>query len=314
MGLIFSAAAIADRQTVPVETSGPVTAYVSVPAGMQCPAGLPDQPTAFCTGSGGLVYHLYNLGHMQGAADPDQLYGQLMQLATANGEVQILEQYSVPAMSQYRLQRDAPLLFLRGEQVYAYGFDATDAGKNESSVSAIVISVIPNNGVPMTSIDAYAISLPSPRAGDLRGLRGELVQFVNSYRYDEQWVQTANVQTVGFENNLRARENTFYSTQQRIHQNNMDALDSSYNAYRDRSAASDRMQSRTVDAIHERQQLIDPTTGTRYEADGYYDYNYVNPNDPDMSVRTNDALWDPNQNNNQGEYYQRLEEYDRPGW
>ena len=69
-----------------------------------------------------------------------------------------------------------------------------------------------------------------------------------------------------------------------------------------------------MDAIHERQQLINPATGARYEADGYYDYNYVNPNDPEMSVRTNDPLWDPNLNTQQGEYYERLENYAPSNW
>ncbi len=141
-----------------------------------------------------------------------------------------------------------------------------------------------------------------------------MIRFINSYRYNPQWVEYANAVTVNFEGNLSARENAFYTTWQQIHQNNMDALDRSHQSFMHRSAASDRMQSQTIDSIHDRQQLINPNTGERYEADGYYDYNYVNPNDPSMSVRSNDPLYDPNINNEQGEYYDRLESYPQPSW
>ena len=313
---LFAGSAVAAEpyMTVPVEASGTVTAYVDVPTGFDCHVAIPDAPTAFCAGPGNIVYHLRTVSTVQGVVDPDRYFEELMQLATSASNVRILARYAIPEISQYRLQRDAPLLFLRGQQVYTYGLDSTDPDKNETGVSAIVISIFPNNGAPMSIVDAYGITLPSSVVDDLGRLRRELVAFVNSYRYDEQWVQLANAQTVQFEGNLSARENAFYSTQRRIHQNNMDALDQSYNAYRDRSAAAERMQQGTVSAIHERQQLINPATGARYEADGYYDYNYVNPNDPGMSVRTNDPLWDPNLNTQQGEYYERLENYAPSNW
>ncbi|MET0050571.1 MAG: hypothetical protein ABW095_05750, partial [Candidatus Thiodiazotropha sp.] len=230
-------------------------------------------------------------GVQQGYLDPQQLYENLIQQARNTSRIEVVNQYRLPEVSNARLQRDAPLLYLRGEQVYTYAFEITDPEKNETSVSAIVILHVPNNRAPITLVDGYAISAPSGLVQDPGVMRQELIRFINSYRYDPQWVQYANNATVNFEGDLSARENAFYTTQQQIHQNNMDALDRSHQSfmersaasdrshqsYMDRSAASDRMQSQTIDSIHDRQQLINPNTGERYEADGYYDYNYVNP-------------------------------------
>ncbi|MET0066831.1 MAG: hypothetical protein ABW076_10865 [Candidatus Thiodiazotropha sp.] len=267
-------------------------------------------------------------GVQQGYLDPDQLYNSLIQQALNTYPVEIINQYRLPEVSNVRLQRDAPLLYLRGAQVYTYGFEMLDPEKRETSVSAIVIVHVPNNRAPITLVDGFGISAPSGLVEDPGVMRQELIRFINSYQYDSQWVQYANAQTINFESNLSARENAFYSTQQQIHQNNMDALDRSHQSFMDRSAASDRshqsfmdrsaatdrMQSQTIDSIHERQQLFNPDTGERYEADGYYDYNYVNPNDPSMLVRSNDPLYDPNINNQQGEYYEQLETYPQSSW
>ena len=87
------------------------------------------------------------------------------------------------------------------------------------------------------------------------------------------------------------------------------ASDRAYSQYRNNNAASDRAQSEYINSIHERQQLIDPETGQRYEADGYYDHNYVNPNDSNAWARSNNPNWNPNANLNQGEDYNRLEQY-----
>lgn len=295
--------------SVPLFDNGLVSAYINVPTGSRCPASLPDTPTAFCQGSQGIVYHMTSSGVQQGYLNPDQFYNNLLQQTLNTSQAKVTNQYRLPEVSSFRLQRDSQLLYLRGERVYTYGFEMTDLDKREKSVSALVIAHIPNNRAPITVVDGYGISVPSSTSLDMPALRQELIRFINSYHYDPQWVQYANSQTVNFESNLSARENAFYTNQQRIHQNNMDALDRSHQSYMNRSAASDKLHTQSVDAIHDRQQLVNPNTGERYKAEGYSDYNYVNPNDPSMSVRSNDPLYNPNINLEQGEYYEELEDY-----
>jgi hypothetical protein len=313
--LVYSCIASANQySTVSLNENGVVTAYIDVPSGFQCPVSIPDLPTAFCRGPQGFIYHMMSSGVQQGYLDPDQFYNNLIQQATGASNARILNQYRLPEISNYRLQRDSQLLYLRGEQVYTYGFEILDPDKKEVGISALIISHIPNNRAPITLVDIFGISGPDSVVDNPATLRQELIRYVNSYRYDPQWVQSANAQSINFENNLGAREKSFYNNQQIIHQNNMDALDSSHQSYMQRSATSDSIHSRSIDGIHERQQLINPSTGQRYEADGYYDYNYVNPNDPSMSVRTNDPAFNPNINTQQGEYYEQVEEYPPSAW
>lgn len=303
----------AQFKTVPITEQGMVTAYVDVPAESECNIKLPKLPTAFCKGSNGMIFHLGSAGVIQGMVNSTQVVNYFQQQIAQSPQARIHRQYRLPEVSQHLLKIDAPLYYKQSQQISTVAMEIDDPTENESSILVIAVQGVPNNGAPVTMINIYGVSVPLTNKARFPNLNQALMQFIFSYRYDNRWVQSANASHVQFQNNLRAREGAFYSRQNQIHQNNMNALDSSFNSYMNRSSASDRAHQQTIDSIHERQQLIDPSTGARYEADGYNDYNYVNPNDPNMSVRTNDPLNNPNINNNQGENYNQLQDYN-DGW
>lgn len=313
----------ANLQSVPVTENGATSAYVSVPAGFNCHVKIPDLPTAFCKGPGNRIYHL-SQQFVSSATNPRQLVNALIQeTQKQEPNARIVKQYRIQEISQHILQSASNLMFVMGQQVETYAIDAEDSDANEKSVVALAIRNVPNNGAPVSIIDVYGLSVPLSSGQSFSELREEVIRFARSYRYDANYVQTSNLKQQQFLAKQSANQQAFSARQNQIHQNNMNALDSSFNSYMARSAASDASHSSYmnrsamsdaghssyIDSIHERQQLVDPTTGTRYEADGYADYNYVNPYDHTMSVRTNDALYDPNVNYNQGETYNPLMEY-----
>ncbi|MCG7923184.1 MAG: hypothetical protein N0C81_13635 [Candidatus Thiodiazotropha lotti] len=311
-------------KSIPIQENGITTAYVSVPADVRCNVKIPDVPTAFCAGSGNRIYHLTGT-FLQNPVNPQQYFNSILQQLTAeNPESEIINQYRVPEITQHMMQRDSQLIYKNGQQVVTYAFDILDAQSNEKSSAAIVISSLPNNGAPVTNVDIIGFTAPMSGSRDFTGVRREMIRFARTYQFDRGWVQSANSQHQQFLNNQTVKQNAFMANQQRIHQSNMDALDRSHNSYMERSAASDRAHSNYmnnsaasdrshssyIDSIHEREQMIDTSTGARYETEGYYDNNYVNPNDSTMYYQTNDPMDNPNMNLNQGENYNRLQRYD----
>lgn len=318
--LLSGAVAAGGSQTIQLQDNGMIAGYATVPAGFRCNVQIPDMPTAFCAGPGDRVYHKQS-NMAQNPLDPQQFFNALLQQAGAESDLVIDQRYPLPAVSNALLRRDAQLLFVRGQQVTTYAADIDDRDLGHKSVLAVAVRNVPNNGAPIAMIDAFAVSVPSAAPDSYDQLRDELIRFVQSHRYDDAYVQTLNARTVQFEGNLASRNRAFQQNQAQIHQRNMDALDQgfanyrsnaaamdrSHDSYMDNSRLSDQGQGSYIDSIHEREQLVDPTTGQRYEADGYYDHTYVNPNDPSMYYRTDDPLMNPNVNLDQGADYNRLE-------
>lgn len=308
--LIFSSHATADQyKTVNQTDSGMKSTYWQVPSDFKCSIKDDNAPTAFCKGPGKVIYHLAGLASFQGTVNPDQYIDNLIKEILNQANIKIIKRYDLPEVRRHLLQQDRQMLYRNGQQTYTYVFDAKNLDENDIGLNLFVVNILPNNGSPMTVVKYYGLSMPSSKTSKLKKIRQQFVKFMLSKRYDNQYLQALNSQHLQFQSNLSARQRNFTIRQNQIHQNNMDALDSSHNAYQQRSAASDRMQSQSVDSIYERQQMIDPNTGTKYQVEGYYDYNYVNPNDPDNYRQSNDALYNPNINTNQGEYYNQLQEY-----
>jgi hypothetical protein len=182
---------------------------------------------------------------------------------------------------------------------------------------------LPNNGAPSTNLTVIGFTAPISGSSDFSGVRAEMIGSARSYQYDRSWIQSANAQHMQFLNNQAAKNNAFAVRQNQIHQSNMNALDSSFNSYMERSAISDQGQDNYInsqvtsgnssnsfiDSIHEREQMIDPNTGQRYETEGYNDHTYLNPNDSSMYIQSNDTTYNPNINLNQGENYNQLQPY-----
>jgi hypothetical protein len=310
-------------KTVPIVENGTTTAYVSVPSNVRCNVQIPDVPTAFCASNNNHIYHLTGK-LIQQPVDPQHFFNSLVQqLASENPEAQIVNQYRVPEITQHMANRDSQLVYKNGQQVVTFAIDVIDNETNEKSSAAFVISSLPNNGAPATNLDIIGFTAPASGSSDFSGVRAEMIRFARSYQFDRGWVQSANAQHIQFLNNQTAKNSAFAARQNQIHQSNMNALDSSFNSYMERSAASDQahrnyMDSQVssgnshnayIDSIHEREQMIDTSTGQRYVVEGYHDHNYVNPNDSTMYIQSNDPTYNPNVNFNQGENYNRLQHY-----
>jgi len=293
--------------SIPIVENGVITEYFSVPANTQCNIKVPDMPTAICAGPNGRYYHHFSQFFKQ-AIDPQEVVNYLIQQArSSDPDMRLVNQYNIPTITRHVLQQGSQLLFKQGEQVVTYALDTEDPKKNQKSVSALIFSFLPNNGSPVSTLRALGYTVPLSSGKSFDDIRQELIRYAHSYQYDNNWMQMANNQHAQFLNNLSAREQANFRRQQQIHQSNMNALDQSFNRYQQNSAASDRAQSQYIDSIHDRQLMTDPNTGTQYQVEGYYDYNYVNPNDPQMYYQSNDPNFNPNINNNQGEHYIQLE-------
>ncbi|TCK17706.1 hypothetical protein DFR30_0948 [Thiogranum longum] len=305
---LLTSVALADKyQVVTLKDSGVNSSYWHVPSNFKCFIKVPDDPTAFCKNPDGVVYHRGALKSSPYTIGPEQLVNNIVEQTTAQNKAVVTRRYRVPEITQHQLQLDSQLLYKQGQQAASYAFDFEDQEEKTIGTAVFVVGVIPNNGAPMSMVDYYGVSIPASRRNAFKEIRDEFFRFVRSSKYDPAYVQGLNSQHMQFLNNKNARQRAFNMRQQQIHQNNMDTSDRSFKAWQDRNAASDRSQQQYVDSIHERRQMTDPNTGTQYQVEGYHDYNYVNPNDSSMSIQTDDALYDPNVNTNQGENYNLLE-------
>lgn len=309
LSLAFFATAFAARyQTVTQYNGDKVAIYWKVPQAFNCHIKIPDTPLAFCKGPGNVIYHTGALPLIKYAVNPDQYANQLLQQIASQGKVNIINRYTIPEIARHLWQIDRQMVYRSGQQTYLYAVDLEDLEENEISIVLFVVNLIPNNGTPVTFVDLYGISAPMGQQSDFASLRQQLTAFMLSKRYDNRSLQMINANHLRFLNNLRARESNFYRNQARIHQNNMEALDRSHESFQRRSAASDRMHQKQIDAINERRQMVNPNTGQRYQVEGHYDNNWVNPNNPDQNLQTDDVLRNPNINTNQGENYDLLED------
>ncbi len=278
--------------------------YRKVPNDFKC--HVRNKENELCYNSKGIRY-IFN---------PDLYFGQgyinvNQYLTYLEGELNnrgtfLIKSYEIPKINQYITQEDSRLLFRQSERVITVIADLK-LPNDRLSIAAIVFKFLPNNGSPVTDISGYSVEFPESLVRKYERIKNDFFIFMMSGQYDANYVQVVNARHSQFLANLRAREGRFYESQSRTHQSNMKALDDSYNAYRQRSERSDQSHNAFIDSIHERRQMTDSSTGQKYNVDGYYDHNYVNPNNINQQIQTNDHLLDPNINNNVGEYYQELE-------
>lgn len=91
---------------------------------------------------------------------------------------------------------------------------------------------------------------------------------------------------------MRTRQRNF-DAQQRAFRENSDAInDSIMNGWRERNAASDRMQEKTVDTIHEEQDMRDPSSGQTYKVESGAK-QYWN-NGQGEYIKSEDLFYNPN--------------------
>jgi len=295
-------------QQVPLMEQGVATAYVSVPQGFQCNIKNPEEPSQICANSRGYAYHLQSYNGQQ-TVNPDQYFNQIIQTMNATPGVKITAQYPLSMLNATAQQRDSQLLHLQQQQVVTYAVDFEEAKSGTINSIAVEIHNASRRGASFAFSRIYGITAPGNDGVSAEQMHSELVRFAQSYRYDNQWAQWANNAQMQFEANLSNREQVFAATQAQIVRNNNQALDSSFESWKRRDAMTSAGQAATVAGINETQRMYDPSTGQVYEADGYYNYNYVNPNDPTMVYRTDNPNDNPNINNEMGWDFNQLEEY-----
>ena len=294
----------ANYQVVALKDNNITYEYRKVPSDFKC--NIPNKENALCLNSNN-VHFFANINLYSGAG-----YLNVDKFLTAfegllnNNQISIVKTYITPGIDQHIAQEDHKMIHSQGERVYAITIETKLSG-NRLGVGSIVFKFLPNNGAPITEVFSHGVVYPKSLASKYKQIRNDFFVFMMSSKFDNRFVQNINIKHSQFLANLRARERAFSVSQNQIHQNNMKALDDSYNNFRQRNATNNRSHNAFIDSIHERRQMTDSSTGQKYNVEGYYDHNYVNPNNINQQIQTNSHLYDPNVNNNIGEYYNELE-------
>jgi|GEM_PF-411808 len=128
--------------------------------------------------------------------------------------------------------------------------------------------------------------------------------------YNQQEAQKAGQSWAAF-NQRMAQNQANFEAQQREHINRTDAINNAImSGYRERDAASDRQQERTIDGIYERENTVNTTTGQKYKVEGYHNQYWMNSNGEYISSDRND--YNPNLDDNMNN--QKWEELKKTGY
>lgn len=125
--------------------------------------------------------------------------------------------------------------------------------------------------------------------------------------YNEREAQKAGISWAAH-NQRMAQNQANFEASQRAHVNRTNAInDAIMSGWRERNAASDRQQEQFIDAITERTNVIDPSTGQKYKVSSGYNHYWMNSNGEYIS--TNQFSYNPNQDDNlNGVKWQELNE------
>jgi len=120
--------------------------------------------------------------------------------------------------------------------------------------------------------------------------------------YNEQEAQRVG-RSWAAHNQRMAQNQANFEAQQRAHVNRSNAInDAIMSGWRERNAASDRNQERTIDGIYERANVVDPTTGQGYKVAAGANQYWMNSNgeyigtqlqgyDPNLDKNMNEQKW-----------------------
>lgn len=294
----------ANAQIVVIKDNNINSEYRKIPEGFKC--NVPNKANALCINSEGVKFFAnIQLYSGQGYLDTNKFLNYFEGVLN-NNQASIIKSYTTPEIIQHIAQEDNKYLHRQGQRVNALTIE-TELRDNRLGVGSIVFKFLPNNGAPITEVTSYSVTFPRSLKNKFNQFKNDYYRFMMSSRYDDQYVQAVNVRHSQFLANLGARQRAFNVSQNQIHRNNIKALDDSYNSFQQRSAVSDQSHNAFINSTHERQQMTDSTTGQTYDVYGNYDHNYVNPNNINQQIQTNDHMYNPNINNNIGEYYNELE-------
>lgn len=128
--------------------------------------------------------------------------------------------------------------------------------------------------------------------------------------YNQSEAQKAGQSWAAF-NQRMAQNQANFEAQQREHINRTEAINNAImSGYRERDAASDRQQERTIDAIYERENTVNTTTGQKYKVEGYHNQYWMNSNGDYISSDRYD--YNPNLDDNMNN--QKWEELKKTGY
>lgn len=305
MVLSFTEASYAGYQTVVLKDNGVNAQYRKVPSDFKC--NIPNKDNALCFNSKKIQYFSSGQLHFgEGYLNIDEYLNYFKGLLKSR-QVTPLKTYITPGLSQHIAQEDSKMLIRRGLRVTAITIETEKVSEDRLGLGVVIFKFSPNNGVPVTEVSAFSASYPKSLASRSNQIKKDFFVFMNSSRYDKRYIQTLNTQHSQFSANLNASEERFYNRQGQIGKGNIDALDIGMNGYRKRARISDSSHTGYIGSIHEKRKMTDYNTGQQYDVYGNYNNNYVNPYNNSQQIQTNDSLYNPNINNNAGEYYNRLE-------
>ncbi len=296
--------ALAAYKRIEMRDAGMVSSTSLVPSDYTC--NEPNKFKALCFSKRGIYLSITAYYFGQGFVSAEQFFDQIDDSLKENN-ITILELYAAPEMSRAIAQRDSVILSLSGQRVHALWMK-TRLPDDMLTTGVLVFSYVPNNGAPVTRIMGYSLAYPASLDKQHDQLKADIGRFISSWTYEQPYVQASNSSHMQFLARLSARERAFRESQDQIYRNNMSILDSSFESYLRRSEASSAGHKRSIGAINETRVMVDQSTGQRYEVDGNFRRNFVNPNNIDQQMQTDNPLVNPNINTNIGENYNELVE------
>ena len=280
------------------------SASSQVPIDFRCNEPNPVKALCFSERGVGLFITQYYTG--PGFISAEQFVGQIAGSLEQQG-AEILELYAAPEISQAIARQDADILYLSGQRVHSLWVKVRQPD-GFFSIGVLVFKYIPNNGAAATAIMGYTLVYHTSLEKQYRQHKADLGRFVTSLTYKRPFLQALNMQHMQFLSRLSAREKAFRESQSLINQNNLSVLDSSFESFLRRSEANYAGHKRSVGVINETRSMVDQSTGQRFQVEGNFRRNFVNPNNIDQQMQTDNPLANPNINNNMGENYNELVE------
>ncbi|HEB63634.1 MAG TPA: hypothetical protein ENJ07_04055 [Gammaproteobacteria bacterium] len=301
---VWAQPALAAYKRIEMRDAGMVSSTSLVPSDYTCHE--PNKFKALCFSKRGIYLSITEYHFGQGFVSVEQFFDHI-DASLKENNIAILELYAAPEMSRTIAQRDSVMLSLRGQRVYALWMK-TRLPDDILTTGVLVFSYAPNNGAPVTRITGYSLAYPARLDKQHDQIKADIGRFISSWTFEQPYVQASNSLHLQFLARLSASERAFRESQDQINRNNMSMLDSSFESYLRRSEASSAGHKRSIGAINETRIMVDQGTGQRYQVDGNFRRNFVNPNNIDQQLQTDNLLVNPNINTNIGENYNELVE------
>lgn len=301
------------------DNQGQVTAVMPLPTSWKVNRGAKGSPTF--TGPNGLKVTDYPAQSFMYVTDQrlqQSYYQSGMQMRPMPGIEQVIQQDIVPWANNrglqferyYEIPEVSKIDKWYSDQLYkavpgrtemaAYGTDWKDANGNPFF---LLIHLNVSTTAQMQNWYYIATSVEAEPAYFERAKKQLIFSLANTHyplepimAYNEREAQKAGQSWAAF-NQRMAQNQANFEASQRAHVNRTNAInDAIMSGWRERNASSDRQHEQFVDAMTERTNVIDPTTGQKYKVSSGYNHYWMNSDG--QYISTDKFSYNPNLDDN----------------